>query len=444
VRILILDPQGNALDWAMRCQAAEHQVLWYVPQKPRLIHIGQGLVERVSAWQAHLRWADLVFCTDNTAYLAELHSACRALGSRGPLIVGATPRTAEWELDRTLGMGLCRKAGLSVPDFKEFTDYNAAIRYVKKEDRAFVSKPSGDADKALSYVAKTPEDMVYMLQRWQKLGKIKAPFILQEKINGVEMAVGGWFGPPGFARGWCENWEFKKLMDGDRGCNTGEQGTVLRYVAASRLADKVLKPFEQKLRAEGYCGYIDVNCIIDDKGVPWPLEFTMRPGWPTFNIQQVVHQGDPAQWLFDLAAGASATHAVLDLVATGVVLSIPDYPYNKFPLEDVTGIPVYGLKPSIMPQVHPCEMMLGKAPQKLGGAVLDDLPALVTAGTYILVASGTGDTVEEARRHAYQTMEKISLPNSPMYRGDIGRRLQHQLPLLHELNYARGLNYTET
>jgi phosphoribosylamine-glycine ligase len=749
----VIDAQANALDFILRATAAGHDVRWYVPNKPRLAPVGLGLARRVDDWMAWLRWADLVFLSDNTIFMKQL-DMCRKRGDCPP-IVGATEATAAWELDRDVGMAMFRRKGIAVPKSKSFTDYDAAIAFVKKEDRAFVSKPSGDADKALSYVGKTPEDLVYMLERWKKLGKLKAPFILQEKVSGQEMAVGGWFGPAGFLTGWCENWEFKKLCDGDRGPNcftpdsevltrsgwkywpevtaqdwictlegdiityrqpsqvvvgdfdgelvgwksptldvlvtpghnmyvqddhyrrpfwfeeaavsatktrtvlrgggrgvgghfnpplaaligayiadgfcrdrsivfgncpkhkieafteiaadagysahlygkdlyinsvelvktvkhlglahekrvpdeirlgsqadieaflrgylagdgskkpngtnvssstvsrrladdlmemglkvgyavsintrdrreepphningvlcynrsivydlsftkrikgelrpdnyykqkysgkvycvtvpshviyvrrngkpiwigqTGEQGTILRYVARSRLADSVLSPFAPKLAAAGYVGYVDVNCIIDDAGKPWPLEFTMRPGWPTFNIQQVLHPEDPATWLLDLAQGRVVKPFDMNTIAAGVVMSIPDYPFNKMPLSDVTGIPIYGIKPSMRPYIHPCEMAVGTAPQRIGDKI-ETAPIMVTAGTYILVSSGTGKTVEEARRHAYQVLDRISLPNSPMYRTDIGQRLRWELPKVQAHGYAKGVNY---
>src|SRR6185437_14744840 len=108
--------------------------------------------------------------------------------------------------------------------------------------------------------------------------------------------------------------EFKKLMDGDMGVATGEQGPVLRYVGRSKLARLVLEPLTALLAAKEYVGYIDVNCIIDEDGHPWPLEFTMRPGWPTFNIQQELHEGDPVEWLMDLARGKDARNTLMDTV----------------------------------------------------------------------------------------------------------------------------------
>ena len=252
------------------------------------------------------------------------------------------------------------------------------------------------------------------------------------------MAVGGWFGPGGFNEGWCENWEFKKLMNDDLGVATGEQGTVVRYTKKSLLADKVLRPVEEALAKENYVGYVDVNCIISEDGTPWPLEFTMRPGWPLFNIQQPLHIGDPAEWLYDLAVGRDAKNFKINEIAVGVVLSIPDYPYSQLTRREVQGIPVYGFE--LNEDIHPCEMMMGVAPQEKDGKILD-LPCMVTAGDYVLVTTGTSSTISSAKKKAYATMKKLQVPNSPMYRTDIGSRLKKQLPELQAMGYAKDLIY---
>lgn len=437
MKILCLDQGAFALDFLMRCQDWSHQVKWYVPDKDRTRLIGKGLVERIDDWRPWARWADLIFLPDNTKFLTQLEPYRR----EGAKVIGPTPETAAWELDRNEGMRIFKRHGIPVPPFREFTDYDSAIAYVKREGRAFVSKPCGDEpDKSLSYVAKSPADLVYMLQRWQKAQRHKGAFILQEKVDGVEMAVGAWFGPHGFNRGWMENWEEKKLMAGGLGVATGEMGTILRYVERSKLADKVLKPLAPTLQRLGYCGYVDVNCIIDDQGTPWPLEFTMRPGWPLFNIQQRLHEGDPVTWLADLADGRDSNSFKLDQIAAGVVLAIPDFPYSHLTLKEVTGIPVYGLTPGLMEKVHPCEMMQGEAAQDLSGTVLT-APCLVTAGDYVLVASGLGDSVRQARASAHRVLKRLKVPNSPMWRIDIGLRLAKELPRLQAMGYATSLSF---
>lgn len=405
---------------------------------PKTKFTGIGFVEVVRDFKPWVRWADLVFYSDNTHYLDDLERA----KAEGSLVVGPTRAAAEWELDREVGMKVLKRHGVQCPPYKLFNDYDEAIKFVKRENRRFVSKPSGDADKALSYVAKTPADLCYMLERWKKTSKLKGAFLLQEFVGGIEMAVGGWFGPHGFNRGWCENWEFKKLMDGDLGVNTGEQGTVLRYVRKSHLADRVLAPLATALERLHYVGYIDVNCIIDEKGTPWPLEFTMRPGWPTFNIQQALHEGDSVEWLYELANGRDARNVTLDCPAIGVVLSIPDYPYSHLTRKEVVGTPVYGITEGMWPNLHPCEMMMGEAPCDCGGDIIT-VPMPVTAGDYVLVVSAVGDTVRNAKEKAYRRLKRLTVPNSPMYRTDIGDRLGKQLPKLQALGYATGLKFSD-
>lgn len=436
MRLLIVDPQGVALDFAMKCQAAGHQVKHFITQTEKTKHIGRGLVDVVDDLHKWLFWPTLVFNTDNTKYLREMQRAREAK----IVVVSATEETAQWELQRTCGQEILRKCGIAVPAYVEFNDYDKAIAYVKQHMVRFVSKPSGDDDKSLSYVSKSPEDMVYMLERWKRAGKLKTSFLIQEFIEGTEMACGGWFGPQGFVGSWCENFEFKKLCVGNLGVATGEQGTVLRYVRSSRLAKKVLVPLAALLSKANYVGYVDVNCIIDDDGHAWPLEFTMRPGWPTFQIQQELHDGDPLQWLYDLATGKDPKVFQLDTIALGVVLSIPDYPYSHLTRKEVTGIPIYGITEAMRPHIHLCEVMKGTAPLAVGQSIqIVSMP--VTAGDYVLISSATGDSVRNAAAGAYRRLRRLLVPNSPMWRTDIGTRLKRELPKIQKFGYATGMQY---
>jgi phosphoribosylamine--glycine ligase len=421
----------------MRAQADGHQVRWYIPLDPKTEHIGEGLVPIVREYGPSVHWADLIIATDNVAYLGHINAARK----EGAAIIGPTPEAASWELDRVAGMEVLREHGIEVPEYQEFQTYDEAIRYVKKHDRPFVSKPSGsDPDKALSYVAKTPADLVYMLERWKRGSKLKPPFILQQKVEGVEFAVGAWFGPHGFNSGWCENFEFKKLCVGDLGCATGEQGTVVVVVRKSKLARMVLEPLAEELERLGYVGYVDVNTIVDEKGTPWPLEWTMRPGWPTLNIQFALHEGDAIQWLADLHDGDDALNFRMNEIAMGVVLSIPDYPYSHITRKEVTGVPIYGITEELDEHVHPCEMMMGVAPHPQTMRMVD-MPC--TAGDYVLVMTATGASVSEAKRTVYSRLKQLNVPNNSMYRTDIGDRLKKQLPLLHNHGFATGISHAK-
>jgi len=444
MNILIIDPAANALDWALRCQEAGHTIRWYMDKtKDGAINkTGDGMVPKIREWNAgDMRWADLIFVTDNNKHIDRLESFYK----RGFPIFGPNMAAAEWELDRNKGQEVFKRAGVKVLPTTEFSSYDKAIAFLAEEfkknpKKRFVSKAAGDSDRALSYVSKSYDDLVYMLMKWKKKNALKGSFILQEFTPGIEMAVGGWFGPNGFSKYFCENWEQKKLMAGDIGVATGEMGTVERYVEKSELAEKVLIPCEQQLKEIGYVGYVDVNCIIDEKGTPWPLEFTMRPGWPCFQIQCALHEGDPAQWMVDLIDGKDTLKIKKNKIAVGVVVAIPDFPYSHLTKKEVSGVPIYGITDKNKEHIHLCEIQLGEAPEvEEEGIEMEEMP--VTAGDYCLVVSGVGKTVVEASEASYKVIKELVIPNSPIYRNDIGERLEEQLDTLHEMGYATDMEY---
>ncbi len=436
MRVLLIDHGANFLDFALRCTKCMHHVKWFIgPDKNNeRIPVGDGMgVERINDWQKWMKWADIVVLSDNVKYIAALEPY-RKLGYP---IFGANLTAQKMELDREFGQKVMKDAGVEIMPYKTFHDYDTAIAYVNKTMKRFVSKPSGDADKALSYCSKDAKGMIGQLQRWKKMGKLKQPFILQEFVPGVEMAVGGWFGRNGWNAAINENWEHKKLMAGDLSVNTGETGTVMRYVKKSKLADKLLFPLSDYLMSIGYTGYIDAAAIIAEDGEPKFLEHTARFGWPHSQIVTALHVGDPVEWMVDLLRGYDSLE-VTDQVATGVVLWHGDFPFNARPRADSSGFPVYYDLEN--PNVHPCEMKMGIAPHEIGGKIVD-APTHVTAGPYILVASGTGPSVSSSARNAYKLLKEIETPNSPGYRNDIGERLKDEIPELQKHGYARDLKY---
>lgn len=445
-RLLILDNASNCLDMAMRAQLAGWTVKWWdMPRKDGSIRrAGEGMIEKISDFneikRKWLDWADLIYLPDNVIYTDMLEPYRKA----GYPIFAASSDAANLELDRDAGQKAMQSVGIKIMESREFHDYDSAIAFVKKNPLFLVSKPSGDASKALSYVASDPADLVYMLTRWKGREDLRKAakdegFILQERKYGVEMAVGGWYGPGGWSKWFYENWEYKKLMADDLGVNTGEMGTLSRMTKKSMLAEQVLLPMAPILDELGYVGYIDNNCIIDEKGV-WPMEFTMRDGWPTrHNITAHIKNDDPIQWMLDLLNGRDTIEAANGEVCVSVLVALPDFPYSKITNKDLCGIPIRGAND--LQHVHLSEAMIGMAPTMVGDKVAE-VQGLVTCGDYVCVVTGTGDTITQARKDAYTAVKKIKIPNSMFYRPDIGAgRMKKQLPILHARGYARGLEF---
>lgn len=446
MRILILDVKSNGLDLAMRCREWGHDVQWYdkPSKKDGWPRAGGGLFKKIHNYDELRRrwlwWADLIVCMDNAYYL-EMLEPYRVSGVP---IWGCTPENVELELDRGLGQRVMEKSGMKIIPTKDFHDYDSAIAFVKNNPNFLVSKANGDAVKTLSYVAHDAGDLIYMLQKWGKDTQLRAAakkegFILQEKKKGCEMAAGAWFGPGGFSKWVCENWEYKKFMNADLGMTTGEQGTLARIVTKSKLADEVVFPLADELRRLNYVGYVDVNCIIDDEG-PWPLEFTLRDGCPVRYNMTALRTSDPGKYMLDIILGKDTQEFSKD-VSVSVVVSIPHYPVSDLTTKEVQGYPLYGLGKCDPKNVHLVETMAGIAPHVVGEKVVD-MPCMVTSSDYVYVATGTGETISGARRSVYSTIDKIKIPNSVQYRTDIGAgRLKKQLPTIQKMGYAVGLSY---
>ena len=437
MKILAVDCIGGMLDWSMRCIEAGHDVrLWIKPRDGEKRNpIGDGYVNKVADWKGSMQWADLIVLSDN----AHLMEDMEPYHKKGYPIFGPNAAGAKLELDRQFGQDVFKKVGIKITPSTSFTDYDKAKEYVESKMERFVCKPNGDVDKALSYVSKSPRDMIGMLDRWKNENPQNQGFILQPFVRGIEMAIGGWFGKNGWGKWFCENVEHKKHLPGDTGVSTGEQGTVMRYVKESKLVDKLLTPLTSYLHSINYRGYLDVAVIIDDDGTPWPLEFTTRPGWPCYIIQSSLHIGDPAQWMLDALHGED-TLEVLDETAVGVVVPIPDYPFTQYTKRNCTGYPIYETERLVLEDIHFCEVMLGEMPDEEDGQIVYK-QGPVTCGDYVLVATGTDFDIHGARKRVKRALKTIEIPNSPGWRDDIGEKLERDLPVLQELGYALEWHY---
>lgn len=422
MKLLIIDPPGLGLDVATLALSQGHEVKHFIKDLPGTKWIGQGVVDRVRSIHPHHKWADVIFVTDHKEYMRTM-DACRK--DSKAVWFGANHDQSQWEKDRETGQALLSKYDIPTAPYQVFSNVDSATAYVRKRDTRLVLKPIGDADnKALTYVSKGPEDMLYMLVRAQKLGQMKGQFLLQDFIDGVEFGIEGAFNGEDWTGEFHENFEFKKFMNDNIGPNTGEMGTVQRVVKDSAIADRLLKPLTAHLKASHYVGMFDINCIIDNRGKAWPLEITARPGWPTFNLQVSLNKGDFVENIYR----DKAPRFVLNKVCTGVVMAMPPFPYAHVVNQEVTGTPVWGFDDDSLHH-HPCEMMKDKEGQ------------WVTAGCYICTVTGHGKTVSESASQAYKNLKSLQLPNSPIYRTDIGKKLEKELPLLHKHGLARGFQY---
>jgi phosphoribosylamine-glycine ligase len=140
-----------------------------------------------------------------------------------------------------------------------------------------------------------------MLDHYKKgWGSKIRSFQLQKFVAGVEIAVGAFFNGKDFVLPAFVNFEHKRMFNDDIGPSTGEMGTTAFWAGENPLFRKTLA--RMKDRIQGYVGYIDINCIANSYGI-YPLEFTMRFGYPTINLQIEGVLSKWGEFLWALAKG---------------------------------------------------------------------------------------------------------------------------------------------
>src|ERR1700722_8353558 len=263
MNVLVIDQDRIGLDFVLRAIADGHSVKWFrFLKKPTRDGEGFPGFKIVENWQEHMPWArdGLIICTHNGKYIHEM-DRFREFGYK---IFGPTVKSAALEIRRSYGMETMKACGIDFPPYEEFATLQDAARFARKTDRAWVFKTLGDEeDKALSFVANDPAELVGWIEQKIASGlNLKGPCLLQEKIDMIaEMGVSGWFGPEGFLPDkYTIFFEHKRLMDGERGPNTGEMGTLQQYVEDDKMVAEVLVPMVPALTALGHRGDFAMGC----------------------------------------------------------------------------------------------------------------------------------------------------------------------------------------
>lgn len=442
-KILIIDIDGDGLSFAWRCIQAGHEVRWFVkPNKAVDPSIGRGFkgIIRVENWVASVNWADLIVPTGNADYMERMEF----FKKRGAPVFGPSMKSANLEVSREDGMKIMEKAGFTIAPYKTFTDMHEAEDHVRKTKERFVFKTMGDnEDKSLTYCSKNAADMIGWMKRKREAGIEPAgKVMLQEFVEGIEMGVSRWMGKTGWVGQPNESFEYKKHMSGNRGPNTGEMGTVASFVPEkeSKLFLDTLGKLEQDLLRLGHLGDTAIGFMIPEDGVPRPTEFTMRWGWPIFNMMLGATEGDPAQWMIDAATTGKDTTTFKEDIGCILLATHGEFPRTETLKKEHVGVPVYGITKGAKRHLHPHDVRIDIMPDMEGGEIVER-PTWNTAGDHVVDITGYSDkSVRQALDRAYKTADQLHLSDMQM-RNDVGEDLEEKLPKLHKMGFATHFNY---
>ena len=436
MKVLIVDQDGVGLSFALRANEAGHAVRWFIKPKPaNSKSVGEGFkgIEKVDNWVPHAKWADLIISTSNDDYIEKLHW----FSQRGFPVFAPTPASAKLEISRADGMKLMKKAGIEIAEYKTFPSMAHAKKHVLQTNERYVFKTLGDnEDKSLTYVAKSPADLVAWIDRTPPP---KGEVMLQQFVKGIEMGVSRFMGSKGWVGQWNESFEHKKLMSGNYGPNTGEMGTIAYFTETSKLGTETLGKLEKELLSLGHRGDVALGFMITEEGKPLPTEFTCRLGWPIANMMLGATKGDPVAWMKDALDGKDSTTFTED-IGCCLVLAHADFPHGQATKNETHGVPIYGVTKGNKKHLHPQAVQVMFLPDAPPGEPVKNREIWATAGDYVCVITGYGKSVSQAAKRAYGTAEDITVSN-PILRDDIGEELKEQLPKLHAQGYALHCNY---
>jgi len=397
----------------LRLQQAGHDTRVFVGD-PEARDIFRGMLAFVPDWTHELSWireagSDGFIIFEGVGWGA-LQDRLRTEGYQ---VIGGSALGDRLEIDRSYGQEVLRNIGLQTAWSQDFTSFEAAIEVVEKSRRRCVLKFNGQGFASTrNYVGEMDhgEDIIAVLRQQRDRWSYPEPpsFVLMEHLKGVEVGVGAFFNGRRFLDPPNLDWEHKRFFTGNLGELTGEMGTLATYRGAGILFSRTLAHLEGLLRESGYVGYINLNTIVNDRGI-FPLELTCRFGYPGFAILDALHATDWTQVFARLFRGDTSLET-RDGYALCVVLTVPTFPYYHG-YELSKGTPILfreSLTDGDREELHFAEVeMAGQQ--------------LITSGSvgYVMVVTGRGATVEEAREETYERVRKVVIPNL-RYRTDIG------------------------
>lgn len=424
-RYLFVSLSGLIGDIAWQVVKEGHEVRYFIGAEEER-DIADGFVPKTDDWEREVDWADVIVFDDTLGQGAR----AEALRRQGKAVVGGTEYTDRLEDDRSFGQEELKKAGINIIPYREFTDFDEAIQFVRDNPTRYVIKPSGEAQnvKRRLFVGEEDDgaDVLGVLEAYKKAIAAQIPvFQLQRRMAGVEVAVGAFFNGSRFVTPVNINFEHKKVFPGNLGPSTGEMGTAMFWTEPNRIYFQTLAKMETLLAKERFVGYIDLNCIANANGI-YPLEFTSRFGYPTIFIQQEGMTTPIGQFLADLALGNDPKLKVRSGYQVGVRVIVPPYPFDD---------------PGTFESLSKDAVLYFKRPST-EGLHIEDTKLVngqwLVAGTsgVVLTVVGTGATMRAAQQQAYARVKNVLIPNM-YYRDDIGDRWQEDSDRLFSWGYLR-------
>lgn len=417
MKVLLIGGGGreHALGWAITRSPACRELV-SLPGNPGLATLGptvEGIsptdVGAVAAF-AEQQGFDLVVVGPEAPLAAGLADV---LSARDIAVFGPTRAAARLESSKSFAKDVMDRAGVPTGDHGSFTDAHTAKDRLRRVPGPYVVKADGLA--AGKGVLVTDE--LAAAERWVDrcltgdFAHARQPrVVIEEYLDGPELSV-FFLCDEGTALPLQPARDYKRLLDGDLGPNTGGMGSFspvpdLEEGLVDRVRDEVALPVLRRMAGDGspYRGFLYVGLALTVDG-PKVIEFNCRLGDPETQAILPLLESD---LLALMEAAASSTLEGLEVAwsrraAVNVVLASPGYPEAPRTGDRITGLEG---------PWDPDEVIVFHA------GTAHDGRQFITSGGRVASVVGLGDSIPEARANAYGAADTIRWPGR-QFRTDI-------------------------
>ncbi|QCI28481.1 phosphoribosylamine--glycine ligase [Caminibacter pacificus] len=332
--------------------------------------------------------------------------------SHGLTIFGPSSKAARLEGSKVYMKNFLKKHNIPTARYIETDDKQKAYEFIDSMDKLpIVVKADGlCAGKGViiaeskEEAKKTVEDML----SGKAFGDAGKKVIVEEFLDGYELSM--------FAI--CDGEDFvllpaaqdhKRLLDGDKGPNTGGMGAYAPTPLANeelyeKVKSRIIKPTLKGMQEEGapFEGVLFIGLMIVDNE-PYVLEYNVRFGDPECEELMALIDSSVYDMFFNGATKQldKIDVKIKDMVAVGVVCASKNYPYSSSEPAEIT-----------VDDLSDCNGYIAYAGvKKIDGK-------LMATGGRVLVCVGFGKDVKQARDEAYKIVDKVHFEGKK-YRKDI-------------------------
>jgi phosphoribosylamine--glycine ligase len=407
----------------------EHALAWKLARSPRISRVlvapgnaGTAREEGLANVAAHSipEWIELAR-NEGVAFTVVGPEAPLADGivdafqEAGLRIFGPRQAAARLESSKEFAKNFMQRHGLPTAAYGAFSEVAPAHECIEQNGAPIVIKADGLAAGKGVVVAMSAAEAhaaVDGMLVGKTMGAAGGRVVIEEFLEGEEasfivLADGR------HALALATSQDHKRLLDGDRGPNTGGMGAyspapVVTPSIHARVMREVIQPALAGMEKDGtpYSGFLYAGLMISKDGRVKVLEFNCRMGDPETQPIIMRLKSDLVGLLEHALAGTlDKVEAEWDTrVALGVVLAAHGYPDAPRRGDAIRGLPA---------PAEDCRVFHA-------GTVLNGTDVVVNGGR-VLTVTALGGNVSAAQRRAYEMAEKIRF-DGMQFRRDIGHR----------------------